>query len=159
MKFLQSFAILLAVVGLVQGAEPVAEIRKGEVWVNDGKRTIKLTETGGKIDAVNISLNGRYAAANKIIGQIDGHDDSLPEGQKAEPEPIYSILILDLIKHKMLVELRAPQSLTKPMEWQGNGKYRFGEGGPLDVYAYHEYDPLTNKVRELKFNNETGGIE
>ena len=114
------------------------------------------TKTKGQIDGFTISPSGAYAAAHKIIDYIEEDDDSLKEGDKPTMMPIYSVVIVDLIKKEILREIKAPKELLHPDKWQQGDVYRFGTGSQLDVAAYYEYNPKTNNVRELQYDHETG---
>ena len=127
-------------------------VKDGDLWF-EGQN---LTRTGGKIDRFIASPSGRYASAHKIIDYIEEHDDSLEKGQKQNMIPAYSVVIIDLAKRQVLIDIKAPEELLHPGEWRHGDIYRFYTGSQLDVIGAYEYDPRANKVRKLEFDNKTG---
>ncbi|MGQ0645743.1 MAG: hypothetical protein ACT4O3_09665 [Elusimicrobiota bacterium] len=158
MKSMVFPSIVVFCTSVLLAATPKVFLKGGDVWSQEGRKEIQISHTGGKVEALNLSPSGRFVAANHRIGEFEGHDDTLKEGQHGPMEPIYSVLIIDLKSKKVLADLKAPAAFTKPIGWEGN-KYRFGEGGELEVYAVHEYDPVMNKTRPLVFNNDSGKWE
>ena len=129
-------------------------VKDGEVWIKDSTNVIQLTKTGNKIDEIYISPSGRYAAAQKIINNIVV--DLTPNGDTLSI-PLYSTIIIDLNTKCIIDELKNPEEeSTTFIRWQGDNMFRFGHSSGFDVYAFYEYDLITKKVRELKYDRESG---
>jgi hypothetical protein len=145
-----SLAAAFCLFAIAESQKPV--LIKGELWI-EGK---KATETKGSIHSISVSPSGRYVAAAKIDCYFEEHDDSLEEGEKPDLIPAFSVLIVDIAQKRILREIKAPEELLHPMEWQKNNVYRFGTGSELDVANVYEYNSGTNKVRKLVFDYEQG---
>ena len=144
------FIALICLFNSCQASEDsTVVLNDGEVWLKYKKSKEKqVTHTGGKIDKIEIAPSQQFASANKIIGYYEQENDiENPTAYTQEPE--YSVLIIDLTLLKIIADLKTPRETTHPLGWQPDDTYRYGEGSPLDIHTYYEFNPATGEIKEL----------
>ena len=151
MRALISVALFL-ICSFAMGNQKKLTLKAGELWLEN----TKLTATKGKVDAFKISPSGRFAAAHKVIFRTKEHNDDPKQNKKTKLTPVYSVLIVDVEKKKVVRELTAPEELLHPDDWQADDRYRFYTGSQLDIIGAYEYSTTTDKVRKLTFDYDSG---
>lgn len=151
--FLRFSTVYFLVLGFLNFAaaseDSTIVLKNGEVWVKkDKSKETQITNTGSKIDKIEISPSKEFASANKIIDYYEQEND-IENPTSYTKEPIYSVLIIDLNIRKVIIELKAPRETTHPLGWQPNGTYQFGEGSPLDIHTVYEYNPKTGYTKKI----------
>jgi hypothetical protein len=145
---IQSLSALKEAVSRAKAEILIPFLREGDIWMTaKNAQETQLTTTAGKIDKLELSPSGRYAAANKIIDYYEQEND-IENPTSYTLEPIYSVLILDLHARKVIADLKTPRAMTHPLGWQADDTYQFGEGGPWDVYAEYQYNPMTGQIKK-----------
>ena len=72
----RSLSALKKAVSSAKADIPIPFLREGDIWITaENAQETQLTNTDGKIDKLELSPSGRYAAANKIIDYYEQEND------------------------------------------------------------------------------------
>ncbi|WLE98846.1 MAG: hypothetical protein QTN59_08395 [Candidatus Electrothrix communis] len=146
---IQSLSALKKAVSSAKAEILIPFLREGDIWMTaKNAQETQLTTTAGKIDKLELSPSGRYAAANKIIDYYEQEND-IENPTSYTLVPIYSVLIIDLHTRKVIADLKVPKAMTHPLGWQANDTYQFGQGTDLEIYAEYQYNPVTGQIKKL----------
>lgn len=136
----------------------IAFLRNGDVWITDqsGREIKQITKTDGNVGKFLFSPTLRYLAYSKFIKYVD--DPGIYEEGDAPKVPVYSIIIIDLKKQKIMKEIKPPISEGDNWiymdKWLPNGKLMFYSADGFAVSWYFMYDPTTNSNEEMENTEE-----
>lgn len=167
-----SFFILLSlshieIASAIEASEfgnKIAFLRNGDVWITDqsGREIKQITKTDGKVGKFLFSPTLRYLAYSKIIKYVD--DPGLYEEGEAPKVPVYSIVIMDIKKQKIMKEIKPPISEGDDWiymdKWLPDEKLIFHSADGFSVGWFFEYDAIKNMYRKdetEELNQLSGG--
>jgi hypothetical protein len=152
-------ALLLA--GLVAAsataaADPAGRIfflRGAEVWSADlaGGGAAAVTRTGGKVDAYEVSADGRYLAYERVLRYVD-EPGEWGEGEAPPQRAVSSIVVMDLAARRVVKEIPPPEDGWVHIDRiTPSGALIFHTAGGFDVSGFLEYDIARGAQRDLDY--------
>lgn len=130
----------------------IAFLRDGDVWITEqsGQTIKQITKTGGKVGGFRFSPALRYIAYSKVIKYVD--DPGLYEEGEAPKVPVYSIVIMDIKKQKMLKAIKPPKDeWIHLIKWLPDGRLLYYSADGFAVNDYYEYNSLKNTMNKLDY--------
>ncbi len=128
----------------------IAFLRNGDVWMVDqsGREAKQITKTGGKVGDFLFSSELRYLAYSKVIKYVD--DPGLYEEGEAPKVPVYSIVIMDINKQKMVKEIKPPKDeWIHLIKWLPDGRLLYHSADGFSVNDYYGYNSSKNTMNML----------
>lgn len=128
----------------------IAFLRDGEVWLCNlnAQQVMQYTNTNNKIEQFAFSPSLRYLAYSRIdaFAKIYTPDDTYFN------EPVYTIVIEDLLDDNKLIELK-PESedYLRLKGWTESEKLMLYDCSPFDIASKLIYDPKTGEKKETKY--------
>lgn len=132
----------------------VAFIKGREVWIADkeSRKAKQLTRTNGKVESFIFSPALSYLAYAKIIGQITEPGSPEEEGEEASKRPLYSVVILDIEKEEIHLEVTPPPGeWIYPEEWLSGDRLVYYSASGSEVSGFFEYDVQKKTRKEISW--------
>jgi dipeptidyl aminopeptidase/acylaminoacyl peptidase len=128
-------------------------LRGAEVWSADlaGGGAAAVTRTGGKVDAYEVSPDGRYLAYQRVLEYVEEAGES-DEGEEVPQRAVSSVVVMDLAARRVLKEIPPSEDVFLYVDRvTPGGSVILHTAGHFDVSGFLEYDIVRGVQRELDY--------
>jgi hypothetical protein len=127
-----------------------AVIQSGEAMLLDsmGKPAIQLTFSGGNIDTLFVSPNGKYLACMQIVEWVD-EPGEYDEFETPPKRPVYQVVFLNLTSHST-IRVLPPEPLYEFWEferWISNSRALISTSEGFSVGDVYVYDAFRDSLQ------------